>query len=252
MKFSTRVLCKGPFIHEVRQVLRCWDISSSISVNIDTALGKNNVYAKTEGWRKEIRSTLNSWLTELSQSELLALSFLAGSQAANHIWSSCLHWHYARSEILYYRFMTKWLFSAYKQGNSHFKSEQAIPLVSDVAREVLGEDLSEYGRKRAARDLFRTASEFGLLSGSVVKEFTSYSLPEASFLYILHALQDQTGNALAIVESPGWHIFMMDEGDVVRELLRLHQFRKIHYEAAGSLIELKLPSSSLVEYAKGM
>lgn len=252
MKFSSRVLRKGPFLHETRQVLRQWNISSPVIANINAALRENSVSVKTEGWRKEIRSTLNSWLTELSQDELLALSTLAKSQAPNDVWSSCLHWHYARSETLYYRFVTSWLFTAYKQGMFHFKSEQAIPFVSAVALEVKGDDLSDYGVKRAARDLFRTASEFRLLTGNVVKEFTPYSLPEPSFLYVLHALQDLTGGPLAMVESPGWHMFMMDESDVVRELLRLHQFKRIHYEAAGSLIELKLPSSSLVEYAKGM
>jgi hypothetical protein len=42
----------------------------------------------------------------------------------------------------------------------------------------------------------------------------------------------------------------MDPGDVERELLRLHQFRKLHYEVAGSLAQIKLPATSAAEYAK--
>jgi hypothetical protein len=42
----------------------------------------------------------------------------------------------------------------------------------------------------------------------------------------------------------------MDASDVERELLRLHQFRKVHYEVAGSLAQLKLPHGSPADYAR--
>ena len=37
----------------------------------------------------------------------------------------------------------------------------------------------------------------------------------------------------------------MDADDVERELLRLHQFRRLHYEVAGSLAQLDLPAARL-------
>ena len=45
-------------------------------------------------------------------------------------------------------------------------------------------------------------------------------------------------------------MYLMDASDVERELLRLHQFRKVRYEVAGSLAQLKLPHASSVQYAK--
>ena len=42
----------------------------------------------------------------------------------------------------------------------------------------------------------------------------------------------------------------MDASDVERELLRLHQFRKVHYEVAGSLAQLKLPCGSSLDYVR--
>ena len=39
-------------------------------------------------------------------------------------------------------------------------------------------------------------------------------------------------------------MFLMDVSDVERELLRLHQFQKVHYQSAGSLAQLKLPNES--------
>jgi hypothetical protein len=110
--------------------------------------------------------------------------------------------------------------------------------------------LSEYGAVRAARDLLRMASDFGLLVGTPFKEFASFHLPEESFLYLLHAMIEKEPNARRVVDSPDWRMFLMDSADVERELLRLHQFQKVHYEAAGSLAQLKLPYRSPTDYAE--
>ena len=44
----------------------------------------------------------------------------------------------------------------------------------------------------------------------------------------------------------------MGPADVEREILRLHQFRKLDYQAAGSLVQLSLPCKSSREYAERM
>jgi hypothetical protein len=45
-------------------------------------------------------------------------------------------------------------------------------------------------------------------------------------------------------------MYLVDSTDVEREILRLHQFRKLHYEVAGSLAQLKLPYNSSADYAR--
>jgi hypothetical protein len=79
----------------------------------------------------------------------------------------------------------------------------------------------------------------------------SYHLPEQSLLYLLHAMAEVEPNARRIIDSEDWHMFLMDSSDIERELLRLHQFRKLHYEVAGSLAQLKLPCGTTTEYARG-
>ncbi len=38
--------------------------------------------------------------------------------------------------------------------------------------------------------------------------------------------------------------------DVERELLLLHQFNKLKYSAAGSIVELELPENSALNFAR--
>jgi hypothetical protein len=106
--------------------------------------------------------------------------------------------------------------------------------------------------KRVSSELLRIAVDFGLMRGTVTREFASYHLPDESFLYLLHAMIELQPNASEVVHSTDWHMFLMDAADVERELFRLHQFRRVHYEVAGSLAQLKLPCDSAADYAREM
>jgi hypothetical protein len=100
--------------------------------------------------------------------------------------------------------------------------------------------------------LLKIAVDFGLLRGSAVKEFASYYLPERSFLYILYAIREENRNPLRILEAEDWRMFRMVHSDVERELLRLHQYRKLDYQIAGSIVQLTLPCASASEYVDQM
>lgn len=96
----------------------------------------------------------------------------------------------------------------------------------------------------------RIGVDFGLLTGTQSREFASYHLPEQSFIYLLHAMMDREANARRVIDAEDWRMYLMSAADVERELLRLHQFRKLHYEVAGSLAQIKLPAASATDYAR--
>ena len=52
---------------------------------------------------------------------------------------------------------------------------------------------------------------------------------EICFLGLLRAMADAEPNALHIVDAEDWRLYLMDKSDVERELMRLHQFRKVHF-----------------------
>ena len=75
-------------------------------------------------------------------------------------------------------------------------------------------------------------------------------LPERSFLYLLHAIRDEKRGPANILTSRDWRLYLMHPADVERELLRLHQFKKLDYQVAGSLVQLSLPCRSPQEFAE--
>ncbi|WPL19894.1 hypothetical protein Thiowin_05043 [Thiorhodovibrio winogradskyi] len=228
-----------------------WDFAQSFDENMVRARQLNTPAADNEGWLKEVISTISSrWRHER---RILSLIKLAQRVSFDE-WRPCVLWHAGEVDELYYRFATEWLFNEYVAGVYQLRTTDVLPFVESItaSRAAGNKGLSEYGLKRAGRDLLRMATDFGLLTGSTVREFTSYYLPEDSFLYLLHAMYDKHGNAADVVQSPDWRLFLMSSADVERELLRLHQFRRLRYEVAGSLVELTLPCRSAAAFVEEM
>jgi len=151
-------------------------------------------------------------------------------------------------------FLTSWLYPEFEAGALRLRAADLDSFLRTL-RDRGGEmesDWTESTRDHVANALLKAAVDFGLLKGIIKREFASYHLPERGFLYVLHALRDQLTSPTRIIESPEWRMYLMAPQDVERELLRLHQYRKLHYEAAGSLAQLTLPYDSALDYAKAI
>ena len=159
-----------------------------------------------------------------------------------------------RDEFLIRDFLANWLFVAHEAGVFRLRSDELDEYLRTLGTRggVTEHAWSDSTIRHAAPALLRVAADFDLLRGSAVKEFTSYHLPERSFLYLLHAMRDEHISPARVMASPDWRMFLMGPDDVERELLRLHQYKKLHYEAAGSLLQLTLPHQTALDYAEAM
>ncbi len=214
-------------------LFRDWEAAESARDNFQKAKERNSFGARTQGLLKEIVSTISSRFPDPAEVEPLIV--LAKGEVGPEIWKACLHWYMASRDELYYRFVTEWLFSRYESGTNLLKPPDLEPFVRAMT---------------AGRDLLRFGADFGLLTSGSVRQFALYRLPDEAFIFLTHVLLERELSPQKVINAPDWRICLMSPSDVERELLRLHQFRKLHYEVAGSLIELRLPSSSPLEYAK--
>jgi hypothetical protein len=159
-----------------------------------------------------------------------------------------------RDEFLLRDFLETWLFAAYDSGAFRVHTEDVETYLSGIGDRgaTTEHSWSDQTTKRVAAGLLKMAVDFGLLRGAVAKEFISFHLPERSFLYLLHAMREEKMSPSKLVTSPGWRLFLMRGADVEHELLRLHQYRKLEYQVAGSIVQLSLPCTSAYEYAERM
>lgn len=249
---SSFTVIKGAMIAETYAVFAAWDFTQTKKGNLDRLRAENYVGAATQTWLRDVAKVFNRRFDPAGRDRALAI--LASGGCALELWKPILLWHVTRDEFLLRDFLLHWLFPAHASGAFRVRTEEVERYLDGIGARG-GETEHAWSprtRTRVAAGLLRMAVDFGLLRGAVVKEFAAFHLPEASLMYLLHALAEQVPNARRIIDSPEWRMFLLHPADLERELLHLHQFRKVEYHAAGSLVQLTLPCASAAEYAQRM
>jgi DNA-binding phage protein len=239
-------------IEETYAVFSVWNFDRSKRENFDRLREENFIGAGSMTWLRDVAKVLNRRFDPAGRDR--SLVELAKHGLSMEEWKPLLLWHMTRDEFLVRDFLETWLFSAFDAGAFRIRAEDVEIYLTDVEERggITEHTWSEQTIKRVASGLLKIAVDFGLLRGSLAKEFTSYHLPERSFLYLLHAMRDERLNPDRLVTSRNWRLFLMRPADVEHEILRLHQFKKLDYQVAGSLAQLSLPCSNTLEFAERM
>jgi len=247
---SSFSIIKGSLIPETYAAFAGWNLDETSRQNLDRLRTTNHIGARSAAWLEEVVSMLRARFDPAGRDRPLVL--LAKSGCAVETWKPLLLWHMTRDDFLLRDFLIHWLYPAYEAGSYRLRPKDLRDFLLTLERRggKFIRPWTEATLQHVARGLLKMAADFDLLKGSAVKEFASYHLPEVSFLYVLHALAEAEPNARRIVESPEWRIYLMRQEDVERELLRLHQFRKLEYQVAGSLGQLRLPCATAADFAE--
>lgn len=248
---SSFTIIKGSLIEETYAVFASWDFSCSRQDNLRRVRETNSIGATSTHWTRDVSKVLNRRFDPDGRDRPLVELARAGCR--REVWDPLLLWHLTRDEFLVRDFLVNWLFRQFADGAFRLHTADVVPYLRALSKKRGIEWSGKWSNsttERVATGLLRMAADFGFMSGGSIKEFASYHLPEESFLYLLHAMTDAGLRAKRLVEAPDWRMFLMDASDVERELLRLHQFRKVHYEVAGSIVQLQLPFPTAAEYAR--
>jgi hypothetical protein len=248
---SSFTIIKGSMIEETYTVFRDWDFSQTREENLNEMKATNSIGATSTNWLRDVYKVLHRRFEPAGRDR--ALVDLAKRGTSYDVFKPILLWHMTRDEFLVRDFLLSWLFPQFQEGALRVRVEEIFPYL----RELHGRGLTEAPwadstLERVGSGLLRMAVDFDLMTGTMVREFASYHLPDDAFLYLLHALRESKPNAHDVVHSPDWRMFLMDTADVERELFRLHQFRRVHYEVAGTLAQLDLPCESSAAFVQEM
>jgi hypothetical protein len=247
---SSFTIIKGALLDETYAAFRHWDLTRTKAENLRQLRAANTVGAPSANWLRDVSLVLSRRFDTDGRDR--PLIELAQADCDRNVWAPLVLWHMTRDEFLVRDFLLSWLYPHFTDGTYRLRTEDVVPYLKGLDRKqarVQG-SWSENTLRRVATGLLRLGVEFGLLEGTLVKHFASYHLPEKSFLYLLHAIAQAEQNPRKVIASAEWRMYLLRPEEVEAELLRLHQYRQLEYEAAGSLARLKLPCGSPAEYAR--
>jgi hypothetical protein len=247
---SQRLVRKGALIEETYNLFKNWKDEISFDQNFNDTF---HASFRSEAWKKEIHSTFRRRFRDLKSAKSLIVLARSGYDISD--WKYCLHLYIAIHETLYRLFLATWLYPEYVSGRFSLRTEDAVQHVRSVWKsDTTGNTrLSDYGATRTARDLLRMGRDFGLLQGEgPTKTFSSIHLSDEVILYFCHMIASEENSASRVPTSELWKLILTRHDQVHAHLLRLHQYRKLEYHVAGSLVELTLPCASPFEYAERM
>ncbi|RWP15968.1 MAG: hypothetical protein E5X67_08820 [Mesorhizobium sp.] len=246
--WSQRLLRKGPFAAETFALFSQWNFEHGVDRNLARGLGGQ---FRTAGWEKEVRATIRARLTDMDA--IRPLIQLSKSGMSFHDWRDCYRLWITLTEQPYGSFVMDWLYGERERGRYQVRAEEVRPFVTASWSRAKKVPLSEYGVVRAARDLLKTATDLGLLTGaSTVKTLAHPGLGDSAFVFHLLLIAELEGSASRAIESRYWRAAFMAPSEVHNTLLRLHQYRKVDYQVAGSLIQLSLPYANSLAFAEAV
>lgn len=239
---SSFTVIKGSLLPETYEVFRRWDFDRAKKENLDQVRDGTWLTGGTANWRRDVAKVLNRRFDPDERDRNLVR--LAQAGCPRDAWDPLVLWHITRDEFLVRDFLTRWLYTEYSAGTFRLRPADVGPYLHRLAAEGHtqdGQPWSKSTRSRVASGLLQMAADFGLLSDGSVREFRSFHLRDRSFLYLVHELLAEKGGARRALDAVDWRMYLMDFGRVEAELLRLHQFRKVRFERAGSLVQIELP-----------
>ena len=249
---SSFTIIKGALIDETYAAFLHWDLSQSKSDNLQHLKDDNTIDATSENWLRDVAYVLGRRFDPEGRDR--ALVTLAQGGCDRETFAPILLWHMTRDEFLVQDFLANWLCPRFEEGAFRITTPDLRPYLERLWKK--GGPVKKPWTPRTIRSvsqgLLGIATYFGLLKGTRYKEFATFHLPDDAFIYLLHTMSESEPNAGKMVRSPLWRMYLMVPDDVERELFRLHQFRRLEYQVAGSLAQLELPCDSALVFAEEM
>ncbi len=250
---SSFTIVKGALVTETYDVLAQWDLEQPKKANLDRLRRDNSIAARSDTWLRDVAKVLNRRLEPDDRDRPLIT--LAKGGCPIDEWRPIYLWHLTRDEFLVRDFLLHWLFDAFEDGAYRLRTDDVHEYLRSL--ELRGGQIehrwTDVTLARVAAGLLKLGVDFGLLRGGGAKEFAGYHLPERSLLYLLHAvLEHEGGSARRMMDSTEWRLYLMRPADLDAAVLRLHQFRALDYQVAGTIVELSLPCQTAADYAEAM
>ncbi len=247
--YTSRIIKASALIADTRLLLAEWDTTRPAAENLDR-VRRQNVLGKAS--RSRIEDILVIFRQRYFDDPDVggALVTLAQGDAPSGWIDPLLYFFAVQNDRVLHDLVTEVLYDRQLAG------------LSDIPADVINRQLRNWAMegKTASRwadstiQVMRRLSlaalrDFGVLQGRIHKRITPIYLPTPAFAVIAHWLHRREGSGDRTLHSDDWKLFFLPVAGVERLFIEAHQEHLLTYHAAGSVVRIDFPATSLTEYA---
>lgn len=248
--YTSRIIKASALLADTRILLAGWDETVSVTENL-ARFRQTNIFGKTS--RSRIEDILRIFRQRYLESEQVreALIYLAKSQFPIEAFTKLFYFHSAQADALLHDTVTELLVPMWEAGRVDVATVDVQRAITRWAAE--GKTTGQWSEStvvRVVRNLMASLRDFGILEGTAKKRLASVYLPLEAFAYIAFYLYQLQPSGEKLLHNREWQLFFLNVPKVERLFIEAQQNRLLEYNAAGSIIRIDFPASTLEEYAR--
>lgn len=158
-----------------------------------------------------------------------------------------------RTDALIATFVREQVAESWDEGRTTIDASDARRWIDEVAAEGRVLDWSPNIRDRVARSLLATLRDLGRLTGarsSPRKEIAQPGITDGGFAYAAFRLHQECQSSRAILTSPVWRLWLLDEPRVEEMMHRIVGLGIVYYSVAGSSMRIDWRFDTLAEVVR--
>lgn len=246
--YTVNIQKGGAMLDDTRQVIEVWDDAADPSSNMHR-IAEANLLGKTSRKRSDdvMRRIIGPRYVTPGPEVIPALRSLRDDPRAFR--EACFY-ETARDEQLLAAFAEGPIFDWYTNGRIGVTVDEAKAWLESLAQAGQLPDWTDTVRTKVGRGLLAALRDFGVLNGTVRKEFNAPGMTAKGFAYVAYREHQQGVSARALVEGTIWRRWLLDARWVNDLLTQVDRLGLLHYARAGSAVRIDWRAVNLEEVAR--
>jgi hypothetical protein len=247
-QFTSNIQKGGALLDDTRRVVEVWDPGTVPAENLARIAGAN-LLAKASGVRVDdvLLRIIRPRFVDPGPHVLPALKGLLGDTRA---FTEACYYETARDDPLLAAFAEGPLWSWWQDGRVRVDIAEVTAWLAKLAAAGDTPAWSDSVRTKVARGLLSALRNFGILQGSIRKEFANPNMSPIGFAYVAWREHEQGASSRALVASPVWHRWLLDTGRVLDLFAQAARLRVLRFSQAGSAVRVDWLVGSLEEITR--
>jgi hypothetical protein len=245
-RYTSRIQKGGAMFNEMRQLVRLWrDVPLEVNKAALIAANPTNMPTRARAVDVLNRIFVPRFVDGPVPDGWKLVQVLENLEAPSSTVRPIYFWLTALAEPLLHDLCTEYLAACRDRGLRNVETADAAAWVAGK-----GQSWSETVIIKVTRAMLAALRDFGILEGRVRKQIATPSLNPAAFAFIAFNLHRTGVPARNLMSHSDWKLFLIGQDYVEHLFLECHQRRLLDYQAAGSVVSLSFPSTTVEEYAR--